>query len=410
MNADGQAIVLLCSSLALPRDGSLRPLSPAEWARLAPAIRSSRFATPAGLLGEPAGTLAADLALDADLAERLAHLLARGAPLALELDRLESRGIWTVTRADTGYPERLRQRLGLQAPPVLHGVGSLRAASTDGVAIVGSRDASAEDLEFTRELALRCAREGVTVFSGGARGVDAAAMEACAEGGGTTVGVLADSLERTIRSPGIRVEVGAERLVLVTAFHPAAGFNIGAAMARNRWIYCLAEAAVVVSSSLEKGGTRAGALEDLRARWVPLFVKSDEPVSAGNRDLATRGAIPLTLAELPESDLLEWLVQHGSPGPMLAGAGDEAADPFERVWPVLERELLSPRSEKELKTLVPVTVAELRQCLRRAVNDGLVQRSEKPVRYRLAGDAAAEPASAGTPLGQPSLFDADETG
>jgi predicted Rossmann fold nucleotide-binding protein DprA/Smf involved in DNA uptake len=54
-------------------------------------------------------------------------------------------------------------------------------------------------------------------------------------------------------------------LVLITPFNPEAGFNVGHAMARNRYIYCLADAAVVVSSAAGKGGTWSGALEDIEA-------------------------------------------------------------------------------------------------------------------------------------------------
>ena len=54
------------------------------------------------------------------------------------------------------------------------------------------------------------------------------------------------------------------RLALVSPYDPAAGFNVGHAMGRNKLIYALADAALVVSSDYQKGGTWTGAVEQLK--------------------------------------------------------------------------------------------------------------------------------------------------
>ncbi len=77
-------------------------------------------------------------------------------------------------------------------------------------------------------------------------------------------------------------------------------------MRRNRLIYVLSRAAVVVASSLEKGGTRSGALENLKARWVPLHVRDDG--SPGNRRLISEGGHPLSADEPVEHIALERLL------------------------------------------------------------------------------------------------------
>jgi len=65
------------------------------------------------------------------------------------------------------------------------------------------------------------------------------------------------------------------QLVLVSPYDPGAGFNVGNAMQRNKLIYALADAALVVNSDFEKGGTWAGAVEQLgKLKFVPLFVRS----------------------------------------------------------------------------------------------------------------------------------------
>lgn len=149
--SDSQAIALLCAPL---RVGEAKPLSPAEWARVATAIHGSEVAVPSGLLGMAVAELASALAVEDDLAERLARLLDRGGPFAFELERLADRGIWLLTRADDAYPTRIRQRLGLKAPPVLFGSGARELLSERAVAVVGSRDAS-EAAARTRQLSSR---------------------------------------------------------------------------------------------------------------------------------------------------------------------------------------------------------------------------------------------------------------
>jgi predicted Rossmann fold nucleotide-binding protein DprA/Smf involved in DNA uptake len=66
----------------------------------------------------------------------------------------------------------------------------------------------------------------------------------------------------------------------------AVGFNVGHAMQRNKLIYALADAALVVTSDFEKGGTWAGAIEQLeKLRFVPVFVRNGANAGKGNSAL-----------------------------------------------------------------------------------------------------------------------------
>lgn len=118
--------------------------------------------------------------------------------------------------------------------------------------------------------------------------------------------VLADSLDRLARGAENRRYVAEGRLTLVSPFHPGAGFQVGNAMARNRLIYCLADFAIVVASSLESGGTWQGAIENLRQGWVPLFVRAGGDVPAGNLALIEKGARALD-AFHEDRQLKDWL-------------------------------------------------------------------------------------------------------
>jgi len=128
------------------------------------------------------------------------------------------------------------------------------------------------------------------------------------------LGALADSLEATARKPDVRQLLLDGQLALLTPYAPAAGFSVGAAMGRNKVIYGLAEFAAVVSSDFQTGGTWAGAVEALKARWCPVFVREGDGVPKGNVELLKLGATALP-AGAPASDLRAWMAEHAAPRP-----------------------------------------------------------------------------------------------
>jgi DNA processing protein len=228
-----------------------------------------------------------------ELAERVARLADRGVRLQLALDELAARGIWILTRLDEEYPSLLRDRFGARRPVVLAGAGSVLRLGEAGVAVVGSRDIDEAGAAFAAAVGRAVARQRVPVVSGAARGVDRVAMDACLDAGGTAVGVVADSLARTVLVRDVRCRVADGSLTLVTTSSPWAPFSAGAAMERNRYVYALSSAAVVVASADGHGGTWAGAVENLEHRWVPLWVRDADDAPTGNAALIGRGALPL---------------------------------------------------------------------------------------------------------------------
>jgi predicted Rossmann fold nucleotide-binding protein DprA/Smf involved in DNA uptake len=306
MSADTQAVLLLCGSLNQPRVAEPMPLTTAEYNRVAQALQSQSL-RPADLL-QP-GTLdglAGAAGIDRD---RLSALLDRGAAVALAVELWTSKGLWVVSRGDAHYPAHLKQRLKASAPPLLYGVGETRLLAGGGLVIVGSREVDQAGIAFTEEIARRCAIEDTTVISGGARGVDAAAMETALDSGGTAVGVLADSLARAAVAKVNREGLRKGRLALCSPYDPAAGFSVGNAMGRNRQIYALGDAALVVSASANTGGTWAGATENLKHGWLPLFVRVGDEAPAGNRLLVDQGAYPIGGEALPQgSRLVDWMI------------------------------------------------------------------------------------------------------
>lgn len=399
ISADGQAIALACSTLASEGDRSVKPLTAKEWHDVSLALRSSALDRPYELLGLSPRELQATLGVDASLADRLAALLSRGGQLAFELERLASRGIWVLTRADESYPVLLKQRLKGQTPPVLFGAGPPSALQMPAIAVVGSRDVDEDGLEWASAFARRCAEEGIAVASGAARGVDITALAASLAHGGIAIGVTVDPLERLILRRELRAPISDGLLTLVTPFHPSARWQTGNAMRRNRLIYALSRAAVVVASSVDAGGTRSGAVENLRAGWVPLHVRDDG--SNGNRRLISEGGHPLPANGPVEHLALERLLVDAQPTLLADDLPDElrrepvatapsgrdadasAPDAFVLLWPTLAAQLHEPRSEREVAERLKLELTQARAWLKRAVDEGLADVKRRPKRYLL---------------------------
>ena len=283
-----QAILLLTTHLKKNEENDVRPLTPTEWGRFAAWLKEQGLTPDRLLFALPAEVLK-DWRDAKITVERIEALLDRGSALALAVEKWERSGLWIITRADADYPLKLKEKLGPLAPPVLFGCGNRNLINQRGVAVVGSRNVNDTDLRYSRELGAFLANCGFSVISGGARGVDEAAMAGALEIEGTAVGVLANGLLQASLSQKYREYLRQKSLALISPFNPEAGFDVGNAMQRNKYIYCLSDAAVAVHSGT-KGGTWSGALENLKKKWAPLWVKRTDDPQAGNRLLVQKGA------------------------------------------------------------------------------------------------------------------------
>lgn len=242
------------------------------------------------LLGKTKGEIATELSVPGEQAERVARLLDRGAALALAIEQLEHIGVWTASAGGEHYPEALRPRLGDAAPPLLHGVGDPALLQIAGVGVVGSREIGPEAVDVARRIAYESVSRELPVISGGAKGVDQHAMNAAIEFGGRVVGVLADSLERTVSRPSTRRAVNDGHICLITPYAPRVPFSTGNAMGRNKLIYALSRCVVVVRSEDGTGGTWAGAAEALKRRITAVASWTGAGSGTGNHALIGLGA------------------------------------------------------------------------------------------------------------------------
>jgi predicted Rossmann fold nucleotide-binding protein DprA/Smf involved in DNA uptake len=290
LSPNTQAILLLTAPLVSARgQEATEVLTLGEYKKLAKFLRDQQR-QPFDFLAPNASELVAACEPILD-SSRLNRLLARGLLLSEAVERWQSRAIWVMSRADAVYPARFKSRLKDDSPPILYGCGDASILDSGGLAIVGSRDIDEGLLDYTRQVAALAARSTQTVISGGARGVDQAAMRGALEEGGKVAGVLADSLERAAMHRDHRDPLMARRLALVSPYDPSAGFNVGHAMQRNKLIYALADAALIVNSDYEKGGTWAGAVEQLeRLRFGPVYVRANGSTGKGLEALRQKGA------------------------------------------------------------------------------------------------------------------------
>ncbi len=303
ISLNSQAIILLTAYF----NKGDTPLSIGEYSNFASWLINNNL-TPADLLDIDAKEKISKWSDSKVTKERLIALLSRGNAMAISLQKWQNAGIWIITRADEDYPKRLKKHLGQKAPPILYGAGNKKIFNTQGVAIIGSRDATIEDLKFAFALGEKLALNGYSVVSGAARGIDEESMLGSISADGTTIGVAADDLMQKVLSKKYREAIMNNNLLLVSPYYPEAKFNAGSAMGRNKLIYTLADSSVVVHSGTT-GGTWEGAKENLKNKWVNLFVKSNSDKDGGNLKLIEMGGLELN-GDLSEIDSFDFLFEN----------------------------------------------------------------------------------------------------
>jgi DNA processing protein len=239
-----------------------------------------------------------------------------------QVEAIERLGVGVVTFLDDAYPSYLRDIA--QSPPILFCRGDIGRLRNRGVAIVGSRRASARGVAFTRSLAGDIAALTILVASGAAQGIDTAAHRGALERGGTTVAVLGTGLDVPYPAQNAALLDEIARTGCVVSEQPMGTPPRKYVFPqRNRLISAFSQVVVVVEA-----GEKSGAL--ITARWaleqgrdvgaVPGF-PGDAQTRGSNRLIKT-GAFPVEGVE----DILEAIPRLGVP----AGNATRGKAPFGR--------------------------------------------------------------------------------
>ncbi len=234
-----------------------------------PPLKAREFwAVVAEVGGDPAALLAGAPPEVSDT-DRVRGLLDRATAFAFALEDIERSGITLVSAFDARYPAHLRERLGDQAPPVLHAAGPVELLAEPAVAVVAEADPGEGTLAAARLVATDAAVDGAALLTGGTPGgVDAAAGTAALEAGGTVVGLLAEALTPQLRRPEVRRAIHAGHLCLVTPYPPSTPWSAPAERGRLLIVTALAERTVALDPAPE--GLLADALADAAARGVTV--------------------------------------------------------------------------------------------------------------------------------------------
>lgn len=281
-------------------------------------------------LGTPDAVLGAakDELVNAGCSPELAECVRRGPESSIrrQIDRqvkiVERSKIQTVTLFDQSYPARLKTIP--DPPPLLYIKGSVSPEDEIAVAIVGGRRATSSGKLITEEIAKDLAGCGVTIVSGLARGIDAAAHRGALTGKGRTIGVLGCGIDRTYPSEHHTLRRNIESHGAVISELP-----IGAAPQshhfprRNRIISGLSLGVLVGEAAIDSGSliTAKLALEQGREVFaVPGPVK--EKACRGSNRLIKEGAKLIEGAQdildeiLPQVDARQRAMLHLNRTPM----------------------------------------------------------------------------------------------
>lgn len=211
-----------------------------------------------------------------------------------EYNCILEKGIQVVTINDETYPQKLKSIE--QPPPVLYIKGSFEESDNFAVAIVGTRHLTAYGRQVTQDLSNFLARNGITVVSGLARGIDSSAHEATLNAGGRTLAVLGCGVDIVYppehRALSQRIQ---DHGALISDFYPGTlpeGVNFPP---RNRIISGLSLASVIIEAGEKSGALITAEFAANQGREV--FAVPGQiyaPRSKGTNRLIRDGALPLT--------------------------------------------------------------------------------------------------------------------
>lgn len=261
MNVLEEGVLLLCCRLG---DKLKKPLTLTQFKELGLRVLGSLIG--GNHLTELTAADFCRMGYDSKEADRLIDLLDRREQLVSYLSHGESLGIRAVTRISDNYPAPITKKQITNRPPVLFMMGDERLLEKPAVAVVGSRDLLPENEAFARRAGRLAAEEDLILVSGGARGADTAAQEACLEAGGQCIVIVPDRLDSCTPKEGI---------LYISEDGYDLPFSAARALHRNGLIHMMGERTLAVQCSYQRGGTWQGCTENLKRGWSELFVFED---------------------------------------------------------------------------------------------------------------------------------------
>lgn len=214
--------------------------------------------------------------------------------IAFQTEKLLNEGYKIIPINSSLYPKTMKDNLKVKyAPTIIYTKGNIKILQEDSIAIVGSRDANEDALKFADNIAKNMAQNDKVVVSGYARGIDRQALDSTVKYNGNSIIVLPQGI--LTFSNGIKKyydKINNGNILVLSTFPPNAGWSVGLAMARNRYIYGLAKE-IYVAQTNSSGGTWSGAIDGLKkGRNVYVYIQQYNEKSAAAK-LVKLGAQPI---------------------------------------------------------------------------------------------------------------------
>lgn len=281
MNVLEEGVLLLCCRLG---DKNIKPLTLSRFKELGLRVLGSLVG--GNHLTELCPSDLCRMGYSRAEAEHIISLLDRQTQLEQYLAEGEALGIRAITRVSDDYPGRITKKQAASRPPALFVMGDAALLKKPAVSVVGSRDLHEANVRFAETAGRLAAEEGYVLISGGARGADTAAQEACLAAGGSCIIFMADRLD---------TYTPRENVLYVSEDGYDLSFSAARALHRNGLIHMMGEKTLAAQCTYGKGGTWQGCTENLKHGWSDLFVYEDgSEAMAALIDLGATGIDPLT--------------------------------------------------------------------------------------------------------------------
>lgn len=216
---------------------------------------------------------------------------------AFMVEDLLEQGYNILPITSQNYSPTLKKNLGrTYAPPIIYTKGNLQIMKEKSLAMVGSRKANDNSLEFTDNVAKNASKDYKVVVSGFAKGVDKQALDSALKYKGQSIIVLPQGIA-TFQSGFKKYykQIIDGNILVLSTFYPKAPWSVQLAMARNPIIYGLASEIYVAESS-EKGGTWSGVMDGLRKGRMIYVRKPNPQEKNANNILISKGGKAVDIA------------------------------------------------------------------------------------------------------------------
>lgn len=296
---DAYAAMLLTLALSPNKEEYARPFSVPEFRRFEEAVRASQFRGIGSLLKMDISGFMIHLGLSEEDSYRAYTLLHRDTQLSFALDGYMQEGVDIVTQYDAEYPKRPVKRLGEAAPPCFYLCGDEKLLNQPAIAIMGISGVktTAEVRDAIETLVRGAIEKGYAIITGGEMGVSRVAESMTAKHGGILLDILGGDMHERLKDDTVARLVAEKRGVVASLEHPDAMFTVSHAIARNKLILSLADAAFIFSTDGRRG--ESDALQNRICDWV--YAWEGNPAC---RTLIARGAQPLRDLRALDFDVL----------------------------------------------------------------------------------------------------------